>query len=97
MQYNADDLLAALTVIAEQAGIVDLPRVAKADLVLCRVDVHIDCRRGQFEEENEDRMAPVKQDIAVCLPDGMSNQFVVDDPTIDVEVLLIGLTAGVCG
>ncbi len=65
--------------------------------MLRRMHVDIDNVRVKFQIQHEDRMAPVVQHIAVGLTNGMRHQPIANNTTVDEEVLLVRLRAGVRG
>src|SRR5699024_4578118 len=74
----------------EQKVVYQAP-IAEAHLMLGRVHIDIDYRRVDFQVEHKDRVTAAKQHITVSLTNGVSHQPVTYHPTIDKEVLVIGL------
>ena len=72
----------------------DLPTFAETHLVFGRMDVAVDRPGGQLEEQQIGGMSPVMEQIAEGLAHRVTHQLVAHHATVDIEELLIGLTAG---
>ena len=71
------------------------PRLAEPHLEFLRVRVHVHANRIHFEEQHVGRMPPVVQHVAVSEPHGARDQLVPQRPSIEEEMLLVGLAAGI--
>ncbi len=67
--------------------------VAKAHLVLGRMDVDVHRRRVDFQEQHEGRMPAVEQHVAVGLAHRVGDQLVAHHAPVDVEILQVRLAA----
>ncbi|MNJ54000.1 hypothetical protein D3C77_494230 [compost metagenome] len=67
--------------------------VTKAHFMLGRVNVDVDARRVDLQEQHEGRMPAVEQDIAISLAYRVGHQLVAHGAAVDEKVLQIGLTA----
>ena len=68
--------------------------LAKADLVLARVHVHIDIPGVQLQIQDKRGMPGVVQHIGKGLAHGVRHQLVANVAAVDEEVLEVGLAAG---
>ena len=70
--------------------LMDLARVAKADLDLGRVDVHVDALGSDVDEQQVGRLACAMQHVLVGGAHTVGDQLVADVAAVDVDVLVVG-------
>lgn len=71
--------------------------VAETHLGFRRVDVDVDCRRIDFEEDAISREATAMQHVLIGLAQRVAEQFVADEAAIDVAILGVAACARVGG
>ncbi len=76
--------------------IVHEPTLAKTHFALGRMHVDVDAPRIEFEEQHECRMAAVEEYVRIGLAHRVRDEPIAHRAPVDVEILLIGLSAR-CG
>ncbi len=67
--------------------IVDQATITEPDLMLGRMDVHVDSGGIHLKIEHKRRMPVIVEHVAVGLAHGMGHQAIADNATVNKEVL----------